>query len=62
MRDYKIAFTGRTLHAIGIFYPITATVQADSDAAAIAALYERFDSVHDAHEVLPDGTRRKLDR
>jgi hypothetical protein len=42
---YKAAFTGRTVGAIGIFYPITATVEAKDKQAAETKLYDRYEHI-----------------
>jgi hypothetical protein len=46
MNTYKISFTGRLKGAIGIFYKISDTVQAEDEKAAILKLYDKYDSVH----------------
>lgn len=45
MPTYTVKFIGRTLGAIGITYPITATVDAPDEEAALISLYDKYDSV-----------------
>ncbi len=45
MGKYRIIFTGRKLHAIGITYPITAEVVAEGIPAAVLSLYDTYDCV-----------------
>jgi hypothetical protein len=42
---YRAQFTGRLAGAIGIFHPITTTVEGDDPAAARLALYDRFEHI-----------------
>lgn len=42
---YQAKFTGRTVGAIGIFYPITTTVDGDNEDDARLRLYDRFDHI-----------------
>jgi len=42
---YDAEFTGRKLNAIGSFYPIQTTIEADDPEAAWLALYERFEHI-----------------
>lgn len=46
MKTYEIEFYGRLKGAIGIFYTITDTVQAENEEAAILALYDKYENVH----------------
>lgn len=59
-RTYKIRFGGRTRGAIGAFYPITATRVATCDKDAISALYNEYEHIKAPHEILPDGTARRM--
>ena len=45
MTTYTVKFTGRTNGAIGIFYPITETVQAENEEAAKLKLYEKYEHI-----------------
>lgn len=45
MNTYRIHFTGRKIHAQGIFYPITATRQGETEQEAILALYDEYDHI-----------------
>lgn len=45
MNTYTIRFIGRKIHAIGEFYPCTATRTAENVDAAILALYDEYDHV-----------------
>jgi hypothetical protein len=45
MMKYRVSFIGRTLGAIGMFYPIVAEVEAASEDEAWLSLYDRYDSV-----------------
>lgn len=42
---YQATFTGRTVGAIGVFYPITTTVDGDNEDDARLRLYDRFDHI-----------------
>ena len=42
----QATFVGRKKGAIGIFYPITTTVEGDNVEQATLNLYERFEHVH----------------
>jgi hypothetical protein len=42
---YEVSFTGRKKDAIGIFYPITDTVEAENEADAKLKLYDKYDHV-----------------
>jgi len=44
-KTYKASFTGRTVNAIGIFYPITDTVQGLNKEDAEINLYEKYDHI-----------------
>jgi hypothetical protein len=45
MKEYTITFNGRKAGAIGIFYWITETVQAESEQEAVLKLYEKYDHI-----------------
>lgn len=45
MKTYKATFTGREVNAIGIFYPITTTVQGANEEQARINLYDRYDHI-----------------
>ena len=51
MNTYHFDFTGREATAIGITYPISTEVQADTYDAAVLKLYDRWD--HIRNEPLP---------
>jgi hypothetical protein len=42
---FTYKFIGRTRGAIGIFYPITATVEAEQEADAILRLYDNYEHI-----------------
>lgn len=42
---FRATFVGRTLHAIGIFYPITTYCYGDNEEAARLDLYERYEHI-----------------
>jgi len=46
MNTYKISFTGRLTGSIGKVYRITDTVQATDEKAAILALYDKYEHIH----------------
>lgn len=46
MRTFIATFIGRKVGAIGMFYRITTTVQADSPSAARTKLYDTYEHVH----------------
>lgn len=48
MPKYRIKFTGRTLGAIGIMYPITAEVEAENTEKAILKLYDKYEHIQHA--------------
>lgn len=45
MKTFEITFTGRRIGAIGIFYVIRATRQAETPEAAILALYDEYEHI-----------------
>ena len=45
MKTYTAKFTGREVNAIGIFYPITTTVQGENEEQARINLYERYEHI-----------------
>ena len=45
MKTYTAKFTGRKVGAIGIFYPITTTVQAENEEAARLKLYDKYEHI-----------------
>jgi len=45
MKTYKITFHGREVGAIGIFYQITATVQAENEEGAKLKLYDNYEHI-----------------
>jgi hypothetical protein len=47
MKTYQAKFTGREVGAIGIFYKITATVEAENAEAARLKLYEKYEHLMD---------------
>lgn len=52
MKTYKAKFTGRTVGAIGIFYPIETTVKAENEKQAELKLYDEYE--HIQHLVLTE--------
>jgi len=46
MNLYTIRFTGRRVGAIGIFYTITAQRRAKDKDAAVLALYDEYEHIH----------------
>jgi hypothetical protein len=46
MNTYICKFTGRTIGAIGITYPITRIVEAADESAATSRLYGEFEHIH----------------
>jgi AMMECR1 domain-containing protein len=60
MSKYHIRFNGRRRGAIGQIYMIEATVEATSDASAILALYDNYQDVMGAKEIMADGTYRNM--
>lgn len=44
--EITVSFIGRLKGAIGIFYKITDTVQATDEKAAILALYDKYEHIH----------------
>ena len=45
MKKFKLSFTGREISAIGKTYRIHATIEAETQQAAILKLYEKYDHV-----------------
>ena len=45
MKTYIAKFTGREVNAIGIFYAITTTVDAENEKEAALRLYDRYDHI-----------------
>jgi hypothetical protein len=45
MKTYKVRFKGREINAIGIFYQIETTVQAENEKDALLKLYEKYDHI-----------------
>ena len=46
MKTYTVRFYGRTKGAIGICYPITEKVKAESPEQAFLKLYDKYENVH----------------
>lgn len=51
MKKYKFSFIGRQVGAIGIFYKITATVEAENIEAAKLRLYDKYDHIQQLKQV-----------
>jgi hypothetical protein len=49
MKTYQITFRGRLRFAIGIFYEITDTVQAENEKAAELKLYDKYEHITVKH-------------
>ena len=47
MKTYKFTFKGREIGAIGIFYSLSYTTQADTAENAVHKLYENFEHITD---------------
>ena len=47
MKTYKFTFKGREIGAIGIFYSLSNTTQADTAENAVYKLYENFEHITD---------------
>lgn len=45
MKTYKATFTGRKINAIGIFYKITDTVEAENEEQARLKLFEKYEHI-----------------